>query len=137
MTASSPQQLSERYNEAFASGRLDDIVAMYELDATLSPQPGVFVQGTSAIRERLAGLIDLDGTLETGDQSCIVCGDIALIHATWRFTGKSATGAPLDLGGRSAKVARLQADGTWKYVLDVPHGGAVPPNRSLERTREK
>jgi ketosteroid isomerase-like protein len=122
-----PGRLNERYNAIFRARDLDALVALYEPDAVLSPQPGLEVRGAAAIRERLAGLIALTGSLESRDHVCIVSGDIALLRATWRFEGRSSSGAPVSLGGRSAKVARRQGDRSWRYVLDVPHGGEVSP----------
>ncbi len=49
-------------------------------------------------------------------------GDIALITAKWELTGTGADGKPVQLAGQSFEVARRQADGSWRYLIDSPWG---------------
>jgi ketosteroid isomerase-like protein len=48
-------------------------------------------------------------------------GDLALTQSKWRLD--IAGGDPVE--GTTAEVVRRQADGSWKYILDNPFGGAV------------
>jgi ketosteroid isomerase-like protein len=47
-------------------------------------------------------------------------GNIALTQAKWSVTGTDHDGKPVTMSGRSAEVARRQADGTRKFVIDQP-----------------
>ena len=49
-------------------------------------------------------------------------GTLALTRSTWSMTGTDPEGRPVTMGGRSAEVVRRQSDGTWKFVIDNPHG---------------
>jgi len=50
--------------------------------------------------------------------SVLLAGDIALLRGTWHATGTTPDGAPITLSGTDAVVARRQADGTWRMVID-------------------
>jgi ketosteroid isomerase-like protein len=60
------------------------------------------------------------GIKVTGVQSAD--GNIALTQAKWSVTGTDPDGKPVMMSGRSAEVARRQADGTRKFVIDNPRG---------------
>lgn len=87
MTVKTPQEINKYYNEAFRSGDLEQLVALYEPDAVLAPEPGQLVKGREEIQERLRGLLGLTGTLHDENQSCVEFENLALLRATWQFTG--------------------------------------------------
>ena len=49
-----------------------------------------------------------------------VAGDLALMHTPWTMTMPDGSSP----AGTTAEVARRQADGSWKYVIDNPDGSA-------------
>lgn len=126
MTVRTPHEINDCYNEAFRSGDLDQLVALYEPEAVLAPEPGQLVKGREAIRERLRGLLGLTGTLRADNQSCVEFENVALLRANWQFSGTDPEGKPVEIGGASSKVARCQPDGSWLYIIDLPWGGKAP-----------
>ena len=46
MPARNPEELVRLFSEALNSGNLDALVALYEPQATLTPEPGQVVTGT-------------------------------------------------------------------------------------------
>jgi hypothetical protein len=46
------------------------------------------------------------------------------MHSPWTQVGIDAEGDEVSFSGITAEVVRRQADGTWKYVIDDPWGGA-------------
>ena len=38
----------------------------------------------------------------------------------WSIQGADANGAPVELAGTTVEVVRRQADGSWRYAIDVP-----------------
>ena len=46
-------------------------------------------------------------------------GDLALLLSQWSVTGNAPDGTPLSITHRGVEVTRRQADGTWKFVIDV------------------
>ena len=132
----SPYELNDRYNDAFRRGSLEDLVSLYETEATLSPAPNILVHGQEAIRERLVGLLSLKGMLSASNQRCVLSGDIALLSASWLFEGTSSSGQAVRMDGDSSKVARKQSDGSWKYVIDLPLGiSQVPAEQTIPADR--
>ena len=57
MPAHTPEEVQRLFAEAFGSHDLEAVLALYEPDATLIPQPGEVVTGTEAIREALSQIL--------------------------------------------------------------------------------
>jgi ketosteroid isomerase-like protein len=102
-------------------------MTMYEPDAVLVPGPGADpVQGTEAIRGALQWFLALGGTLHFTPVHWILAGDLALSSVAFHMEGgHDADGTPVPLQGVTAEVLRRHTDGTWKYVIDHPFGGAA------------
>ena len=63
------------------------------------------------------------GSLRCGTSSVALTeGQAALTRSTWSMTGTDPEGKPVTMCARSAEVVRRQSDGTWKFVIDNPHG---------------
>ncbi len=119
-----PEDFHQAFAEAFNAGDLDALAALYEPEAVFVPQVGPTVTGIEAIRAALSGFLALKGTMTLNPLSVVTAGDIALIRGAWTLTGTAPDGSIVNLSGRSAEVARRQADGTWSYVIDHPHGAS-------------
>lgn len=125
MPAKTPQDVSRLIIEALNAQDLEAALALYEEDAILIPEPGVVAAGLDEIRTALAELLELKptGTIET--KTVDLTGDIALLHSPWTQLGTDENGSEVEFSGITAEVVRRQPDGTWKYVIDDPWGGAV------------
>ena len=123
MAAKEAGQVIEHFTTLFNSGDLEGLMRdLYEDDAVLIPEPGaVPASGKAAIREALQGFLDLKGTMMVVATTDVVKGDIGLTHTRWRLDipGGEAMEAV------TAEVVRRQSDGTWKYAIDNPWGGAI------------
>jgi ketosteroid isomerase-like protein len=49
-------------------------------------------------------------------------GDIAVLYNDWRMTAAGADGRRERSSGKAIEIVRRQADGSWKFVIDDPHG---------------
>ncbi len=105
--------------DAFNAGDADALVALYETDATMATPGGIFVTGHTAIREQWAGFIALGGRITMVTRHAAESGDIALLSNDWHFVADG-----MEFSSRTSEVARRQPDGTWRYVIDHPYGGA-------------
>jgi ketosteroid isomerase-like protein len=124
MAATQPEQVIEHFAKLFNSGDLDGLVEeLYEDDAVFVPAPDstASIAGKAAVRGALQGFLDLHGTISIIATSAYTRRDIALTHTHWRVDVPG--GDPIE--ATTAEVVRRQADGSWKYAVDNPWGGAV------------
>ena len=124
MPARTPDEVDRLFAQALNDGDAEGIVALYEPNACLVPQPGTTAVGTEAIRQAVEGLLAMKPKISLETQSPLVVGDVALTTSRWRLTGSSPDGDPVDMNGVSAEVARRQPDGTWRFVIDNPFPGS-------------
>jgi len=117
-----PEDMNAAFAEAFNSGEIERLLALYEPGAVLVPSPGQVVEGTRAIRAALEGLLALKGHMRSENQYALVHGDVALLRAKVHLTGTGPDGRRLEVRNHTAEVVRRQPDGTWLYILDHPYG---------------
>ena len=122
MPARSPEELDRLFAEAFNAGDLDRLAALYEPQATLTPEPGKVVVGHQAIRAALAAFLASKPRITLRNRVLAQTGDIALVTASWELSGTGPDGSPVTMSGHSAEVCRRQRDGNWLFVIDTPWG---------------
>jgi uncharacterized protein (TIGR02246 family) len=120
MPAHKPEELDELSVQALHSGDLDALVALYEPQACLTPEPGQVVTGTQAIREALSNFLATKPKLTLETKTVNQSSDIALIISNWHLTGTGRDGNPMDMRGQAVAVSRRQPDGNWLLVIDNP-----------------
>lgn len=121
MPARTPEEVHPQFMEAFNAGDLDALLAVYEPEASMVPEPGQVVTGAEAIRQILTGFLALKGTIAITTRTVVPAGELALVHGEWTLNGTGPDGQPLALAGRTSEVVRRQPDGTWRYVIDNPY----------------
>ena len=123
MGVTDPEQVIDQFVKFFNSRDLESILAeLYEEDAVLLPGPGApTVAGREGIRPALQGFIDMGGTMSVLGATAMRNGDVALTHSRWRLEVPGSD--PME--GTTAEVVRRQPDGSWKYIIDNPFGGAA------------
>ena len=122
MPAHKPEELDELFTQAFNSGDLDALVALYEPQACINPEPGQVATGTQAIREAWSGFLAMNPKLTLEVKNLNQTSDIALTTGNWHLTGTGPDGSPVDMRGQSVEVSRRQPDGTWLFLIDNPFG---------------
>jgi uncharacterized protein (TIGR02246 family) len=122
MSLQRPQDAARAFIDAFNSGDLDAVIAVYEPQATLVPQQGQVASGAPAIRQALGGFLALQGRMKGEVTHAVLAGDLALVAGAWTLDGSGPDGKPVSLSGRSTDVVRRQPDGAWRLVIDVPFG---------------
>ena len=111
--AARPDDLGPLLVEAINAGDLDGLVDLYEAEAVLELPDGSAARDTAAIREFYAAFLAGRPTVTPGQQlSTLVAGDLALTNTR---IGADTT----------CEVARRQADGSWRWVLDRPSLGTT------------
>jgi uncharacterized protein (TIGR02246 family) len=108
------------WEQAFNTGDVEQVMALYEPDAVLIPEPGQVARGTDAIRQALLGFLALKLPIRLQNKRVLTSGDLAMLSNTWKMAGTGPDGSPVDLGGNTMEVVRRQPDGSWRYVFDDP-----------------
>lgn len=124
-----PREMNEIFARTFNSRNLEDLLSLYEPDATHTDPSGRTTVG-AAIRAELELLLRLPGTMVSHNNFCIENGNLALLRADWSVIDEHGG---VVASGSSAEVVRRQADGRWLYVIDHA-GGASLPRRDCAST---
>ncbi len=122
MPAHTPEEVQRLFADAFGSHDLESVLALYEPDATLIPQPGEVVTGTEAIRETLSQILAMKPRFDLQFKKAFQAGDIALLISDWTLSASDPDGNAIEMDGRIAGVARCQPDGSWLFAIDNPYG---------------
>jgi uncharacterized protein (TIGR02246 family) len=125
MIANSPEALHRLWVDGVNRGDLDGLGALYEAEAAFVVRPGHVVAGLPAVREATAGLLALNPRATLEVKTVVRAGDLALLISTWHLTGTDASSSHVEVGGQTADVARRQEDGSWRFAIDNPWGGAA------------
>ena len=121
-TAAKPEDPDYLLAHAFNNRDVDAVRALFEDGAISRSTPEL---GSEALNgpDIVVGLI---GAAAGSDQRMNISvvqvtqvGDLALSLSQWSVTGSTADGTPLSITHRGVEVTRRQADGTWKFVIDV------------------
>ena len=109
-------------NAAVAAGDMDGILATFEPNGVLVGQPGIHAKGTPALCEAFSQFMAISPQISVIKHEVIEADDIALHSSTWKMTGKTPDGFPIEQSEFSVVVLRKQADGQWLMVIDNPFG---------------
>ena len=123
MAEHNPEEIHRSFEERFNSGDIDALLELYEDNAAFVPQPGgETLTGKAAIRQALEGFLSLKGKMTLTTRYAVRSGNIALLSGEWLLKATGEDGAPIEMGAKTAEIARLQPDGRWLYVADHPFG---------------
>jgi uncharacterized protein (TIGR02246 family) len=122
MAARTPEDVDRLFVDALNAGKIDDLVALYEPQATLMPSPGNLVTGTAAIRESLKQFISAEPKMTLSPRLVAQTGDLAVIGSKWDLSMTGPDGKPAQMKGESLEVVRRQSDGRWLFAIDLPFG---------------
>ncbi|WP_116137121.1 YybH family protein [Trinickia diaoshuihuensis] len=123
MTEFKPEDLHRQFEEAFNSGDLEALLALYVPDARLMAQPGQIVTGHVAIREALKPALAIKGRLTVTTVYAVQAGDIAMMQAQSQLNGVAPDGQQVVLSSKTSEVAQRQHDGRWRFLIDNPNAG--------------
>lgn len=127
--ARTPQEALATFQAAFNAGRLNDVLALYEPDATLALVDDAPVRGLEAIAASIAAFMARGLAMSMWPTRVIVAEHgLAMLTGGWTAEGRAAGGAPVRLFGTCHIVMRRQGDGSWRYLIDDPGFGRPPPS---------
>jgi ketosteroid isomerase-like protein len=112
-----PSEINAAFADGFNRRDVDAMLSLYDPDGAVVEMDGTMSIGHDHVRDHLHRLVELGGHMVSTNLTAIVLGGIALVTAEWTITDTVV--APR-MNGRSAEVLRLQADGSWAYLIDQP-----------------
>lgn len=117
--------------KAFESNDIDGVMSSYESPATIVFEPGSPLSDKYQIEQMFKAMaLVKPAFVYPGGHEVVVSGNLALHIAPWRMTGRSPDGQDIAQSGLSVSILRRQVDGSWKLVVDNPHGGRLLENKS-------
>jgi uncharacterized protein (TIGR02246 family) len=109
------------FENGFNNHDLDSVLPLYGPDTTMVLVDGTTVRGVEAIRASLEILFGVPGRMAMRTRYVIEADDLALLSCEWTLTvGDEVTSAV------TAEVARREAEGGWRYLIDHPYAGLHP-----------
>lgn len=114
--AREPEDLAQFFSARANAGDVEGLVALYEADAVLAAGERPIATGHEEIRRFFSDLLTRKSEFPSGEQSpALRNGELAM------------TMTRLENGNLSVEVARRQADGSWRWVIDQLKIKARPP----------
>jgi uncharacterized protein (TIGR02246 family) len=122
MGAQKPEDIHQLFCTAFNQGNEESVLALYEPEAALIPQPGQVTRGHTAIRFALQQFLSFKGKMQLKTVFVIHGSDLALLRGQWTLNGIGPDGKPVEMVGQSIEVARRQPNDEWLLAIDHPFG---------------
>jgi ketosteroid isomerase-like protein len=126
MDAKTPDELPLVFERHFNAGDVAGLMAdYYAPNATYAPLPAQIVWG-EGVQPSIASLVSLGHEMRVVVRQVMRSDDVALLIVDWEIPAIGLTGTATD-------IARMGQDGTWRCVIDNPHGTArevagMPPS---------
>jgi ketosteroid isomerase-like protein len=120
-----PEGIVASLLERFNSGKISELMTLYDPEAVLIAKDGRTVTDRTEIAAELRRDQSLGLPLEANARHVFVAGDIAQIVVDWSIDGTGPDGEHVHLGGSASDVARRGADGLWRTLIDNNLGTAV------------
>ena len=119
MAALEPGDVHIQFFEAFKAKDVEALVNLYEPDALLMI-PGSPIAGIDAIRQGMEMGVESGLSFEHESLVAHQSGDIAVLDCKTMVTETAADGTVNSYSSTSIEIVRRQADGTWRFVIDLP-----------------
>lgn len=118
MSVNQPSDWMATWNELFAKGDVDGILALYEPDAVFVGEPGqtapVF---PDTLREVINQFLSMNGTLKLDTKASVQTEKIAVTYGPWTFDGTGADGL-VHLEAVATAVLVQGSDNKWRAKID-------------------
>jgi uncharacterized protein (TIGR02246 family) len=126
MNNEGPAHIHSLFLDAFNAGDIESLVALYEPNAVLvvNGQP---VAGQQSIRNAYESFLARRPRMSLKTHSVAVFdGNLAVLHGDWVLEPGVADETGKTTRGLSTEVVRRQADGSWRFVIDIPYTPDAP-----------
>ena len=122
MPAHTPEDCDRLFADHVNAGDIEAVLSLYEAGGCYVLKDGV-AAGPEAIRPSIAQMIASKARLVCLVAKVVRAGeDLALLYNDWMLAVPQPDGRALERAGKALELVRRQADGTWRFVVDDPHG---------------
>jgi ketosteroid isomerase-like protein len=95
-------------------------------DATILPAGANPIEGREAIRSYFAAATGLTLTWKPVLSQAAASGDLGYTLGTYESRSTGEDGKPVTRYGKYCTIWKKQADGTWKYIVDLGNPSPAP-----------
>ena len=120
-----PEDVVPSLIERFKSGRISEVMALFEPKAVFVANDGRTIASHAEIAAKLERDIMLGLPVKTIVRHVFVADDIAQLVVDWSIDGAGPDGKHVHLGGTACDIVRRGADGFWRFIVDNNQGTAV------------
>src|SRR5206468_7279087 len=122
MPARTPEEVDALFEKALNAGDLEGLVALYEPDATLIPQPGQEAKGRDAIRQALAPMLAGKAQIDLKVERTVRSGeDLAATYGVWTMKAGDQ-----EMSGKTIEVVRRQPVSARGCSSSTTHSPGAP-----------
>jgi len=127
-TAETLKQLEGEFMRAAADKGSQGYMSYYAEDSVELPNGAPLIAGKANIAQGMGFLDNKDNRLQWTPVGAYISasGDIGYTYGTFEFHSKDKEGKPHVDYGKYTSIWKLQADGTWKVVLDMGNASPEP-----------
>jgi ketosteroid isomerase-like protein len=120
-----PEDMVAALVERFNSGKVSDLMPLYEPEVVLVKPDGRTVTGHAEMAADLESLLRFGLPLKASTRHVFANDNIAEIILDWSIDGTGPDGEQVHFHGSASDVLRRGADGIWRYLIDNNQGTAV------------
>jgi ketosteroid isomerase-like protein len=120
-----PEDVVPSFIERFKSGRISEVMALFDPKAVFVDNDGRTIAGHADIAARLERDVVLGLPVKTVVRHVFAGEDLAQLVVDWSIDGTGPDGKDVHLGGTACDVVRRGADGFWRFIIDNNQGTAV------------
>jgi len=120
-----PEDMVAALVERFNSGKVDELLPLYEPEVMLIKPDGRPVTGLAEMAADLEYLVSFGLPLKANTRHVFTNDDLSLIILDWAIDGTGPDGKQVHFHGSASDVLRRGTDGIWRYVIDNNQGTAV------------
>ena len=117
----------ENMTAAFTAKDIETVMQAYEPGAVVAFEPGQPIGDAETLVAMFTGMSGMSPQFTYAGHEVMVSGDTALHIAPWEMTATGPDGVEINQSGLSVAVLRRQSDGSWRMVIDKPHGSHLVP----------
>ncbi len=111
--------------EAFQVSDIPRVMESYVPGAVVAFTPGEAVSDPTQLTTMFIEMAAINPEFTYSGHEVFISGDTGLHIAPWTMVATLPDGSEMTQSGLSVAVLRKQEDGTWRMVIDNPHGARL------------